>query len=148
MSNQSSPLTFEIDPEIFADLESFRQETGTRSASVIIRKALEDFDLNSVQSDQNPAKQMSVRLPLTLCDELRRASKSNGVSIGKIAREALIEFFENNDPSESGPILERKAKTDPLSRPKSTEAPTKASTKENKPVPVEQRTFHFSGLEL
>ena len=127
MPNQSSPLTFELDPEIFAKLETFRQETGTRTVSLIIRKALEDFDLNSVRPEQNPARQLSVRLPKHLRDELREASKSNGVSIGKIVREALIEFFKNNDASESGPILERKAETASVNPPESTGTPSKTS---------------------
>ncbi len=96
MQTKTSPLTFELESDVYAKLEQFRTETNTRSVSVIIRKALEDFDFDSVHPENNTARQMSVRLPKDLRDELKQASKSNGVSLGKIVREAILTFFENH----------------------------------------------------
>ncbi len=86
---KNSPVTFEIEQKLLSKLKQFQQQTKTNSLSEIIRYALNSFKFESFKNTITVNKQISIRLPKSLKDELSRFSTKKKVSIGELLRAAI-----------------------------------------------------------
>lgn len=100
MANKSTPLTINIDSETITAIEAFKERTQSESTSAIIRAAIERFDFDQLESPAKEAKQISLRIDPTVRDKLRSVAKAQGVSVGFILRECIINFVseDQTDP--------------------------------------------------
>lgn len=85
----SSPLTFDLGPDLQAKLEAYQSVLGRRSTSSIIRFAIKHFPFERFCNEEQPRKQISVRLPLELKEKLIHYSELKSVSVGELLRAAL-----------------------------------------------------------
>lgn len=88
-SQKNSPVTFEIEQQLLSKLKRFQQQTKTNSLSEIIRYALNSFKFESFKNTVTINKQISIRLPQSLKDELSKFSTKKKVSIGELLRAAI-----------------------------------------------------------
>lgn len=91
--NKTTPLTFEIDMDVFTALEEFKDRTNSKSTSAIIREAIERYDLEDVAAEFKESKQVSLRLEKETRDRLKLVAKSQGISVGFIIRECIMNFI-------------------------------------------------------
>ncbi len=73
------PLTSETEADLFARLQTFKERSGARSLGEIVRTALEEFDLGSVANTTVQSRNMSVRIPRELLDELRTTAEAKEI---------------------------------------------------------------------
>lgn len=92
MANKSTPLTINIDSETITAIEAFKERTQSASTSAIIRAAIERFDFDQLESPAKEAKQISLRIDPTVRDKLKSVAKAQGVSVGFILRECIMNF--------------------------------------------------------
>ena len=88
-SNTASPLTFDLQQDLYEKLVEVQRQVGARSLSEVVRYAVSVLD--SSKLDLNPAehRQISVRLSSELRTHLVLLSKKNKVSLGELLRAAL-----------------------------------------------------------
>jgi len=92
-SNQSAPLTFEMDAQTAHQLESFATENSLRSVSAAIRLILDTTDLENLALPQQEVRQFSVRVPPETRDRLSTLAKEKNASLGEIIRTAVSQFL-------------------------------------------------------
>lgn len=125
--SSSSPLTFELGPELSAKLELFEQKFGYRSASAVIRYALETFSFAAYSGGNHQQRQFSVRLPQGLKQELVKQAKHKKVSVGELLRAALEALPATPPPQLTLDKLDSTMATKKV-------APKKAAAKAEKPA--------------
>lgn len=96
MANKSTPLTFSIDEDTITAIEAFKDRTQSESTSAIIRAAIERFDFDQLDSPAKEAKQISLRIEPAVRDKLKSVAKAQGVSVGFILRECIMDFVSED----------------------------------------------------
>lgn len=96
MANKSTPLTINIDSETITAIEAFKERTQSESTSAIIRAAIERFDFDQLDTPAKEAKQISLRIDPTVRDKLKSVAKAQGVSVGFILRECIMNFVSED----------------------------------------------------
>lgn len=92
MTNKKKPITFNIDKDTISAIEAYKGRTHSVSTSAIIRAAIERFDFDHLDTPTNETKQVSLRLDSVVRDKLKAVAKSQGVSVGFILRECIMDF--------------------------------------------------------
>ena len=105
MPTKTTPLTFEVDLDLIEQLQAFKASSGSASVSVIVRKALEDFDFETLRRPEATTRQVSVRLPTDLRDQLKQVAKDKDIPIGQIVREALLALLHDDALPRERPIV-------------------------------------------
>lgn len=95
--NSTSPLTFELKKDLLDRLDQFKNKSGARSTSEVVRFALASFDFEHYQNVEEDQRQISVRLPDELKEVLLKKSKEWKISVGELLR-AAIEGLLINPP--------------------------------------------------
>lgn len=113
--NQSSPITFELDKGTLNAVYEFKKATGMRSVSEVVRVALDCFDLKAYVSPVEESKQVSIRLPIYLKNQVAGVARRKRVSIGELIRsslEALLgkPLHEINKPENTDIMAKKKVK--------------------------------------
>jgi len=85
----TTPLTFDLGADLQAKLQTYQRLIGARSTSSVIRYAIQQFSFSSYSSQDEPHRQLSVRLPDNLKEKLLHFSKQKSVSVGELLRAAL-----------------------------------------------------------
>ncbi|MCC5839826.1 MAG: hypothetical protein JJT96_06860 [Opitutales bacterium] len=101
-SSSGSPLAFEVDGAIYADLVSLESRLGLKSLSAVVAHALSQYDFSKVQAASSDNRQMSVRVTDELRKELLKHSRANKVSVAYLIRAALNAFVTN--PPDGGSL--------------------------------------------
>ncbi len=58
----SAPLTFDLPISLIAKIESHRRKYGLKTASEVVRLAIDNFDFEDCKPARDPHRQVSVRL--------------------------------------------------------------------------------------
>ena len=98
-SDQSAPLTFEMDAQTSHQLKSFATENSLRSMSAAIRLILDNTDLENLALPQKEVRQFSIRIPPETRDRLSTLAKEKNASLGEIIRTAVSQFFAESKNS-------------------------------------------------
>ncbi len=85
----SAPLTFDLPVSLIAKIETCRRNHGLKSASEVVRLALEGFDFETCDPVRDPHKQISVRVTTDQRSSLRRFSRQKDASVGELLRLAV-----------------------------------------------------------
>ncbi len=98
----TAPLTFDLPESLVKRIESCRDHNDLKSASEVVRLAIEQFDFAACKPDIDPHRQISVRIPTRDRTMLRRIARQKGVSVGELLRLALEEYSSAPAPSKRG----------------------------------------------
>src|SRR5882672_4590313 len=85
----AAPLTFDLPLSLISKIGSARRGHSLKSASDVVRLALEQFDLGAFNPMRDPHRQISVRIGIKQRAALKQAAKRNETSIGELVRAAL-----------------------------------------------------------
>lgn len=85
----SAPLTFDLPHSLIAKIETCRRGHGLKTASEVIRLALEEYDFESYAPLRDPHRQISVRISSRQRATLKRYSRTKRASVGELLRLAL-----------------------------------------------------------
>ena|SRR5690625_3537626 len=85
----SAPLTFDLSMGLLRKIEEYQRQAGIASKSEVIRGAIESYDYDNYAPQEEPHRQISVRLPAKQKRELSRIAKRHKVSLGELLRVAL-----------------------------------------------------------
>ena len=66
----SAPLTFDLPLSLIARIEACRRGHGFKTASEVVRHALEKFDFEDYHPSHDPHRQISVRIGARQGDEM------------------------------------------------------------------------------
>ena len=88
-SENTSPLTFDLQQDLLDNLKRVQKKVGARSLSELVRYAVSVFDSSNVDLKSTAHRQISVRLSSDLRRRLVRMSKQKKVSVGELLRAAL-----------------------------------------------------------
>ena len=85
----SAPLTFDLPITTITEVESHRRKYGLKTASEVVRLAIDKFDFEGCRPERDPHRQVSVRLGANQRAMLRRFAKKKDASVGELLRFAL-----------------------------------------------------------
>jgi Arc/MetJ-type ribon-helix-helix transcriptional regulator len=85
----SAPLTFDLPVSLIAKIEGHRKKYGLKTASEVVRLAIEKFDFEGCKPARDPHRQVSVRLGANQRTMLKRYAKKKNASVGELLRFAL-----------------------------------------------------------
>jgi Arc/MetJ-type ribon-helix-helix transcriptional regulator len=85
----SAPLTFDLPVSLIARIEGHRRKYGLKTASEVVRLAIDKFDFEGCRPARDPHRQVSVRLGPSQRSMLKRFAKKKDASVGELLRFAL-----------------------------------------------------------
>ncbi len=85
----SAPLTFDLPISLIAKIESSRKKYGLKTASEVVRLAIDEFDFEDCNPSRDPHRQVSVRLGASQRAMLKRYARKKDASVGELLRFAL-----------------------------------------------------------
>ena len=85
----SAPLTFDLPTSLITRIEAGRRRHGLKTASEVVRLAIEKFDFEGCKPARDPHRQISVRLGANQRAMLKRYAKKKNASVGELLRFAL-----------------------------------------------------------
>lgn len=85
----SAPLTFDLPTSLIEKIEICRKGHSLKTASEVVRLAIQQFDFAACQFDRDPHRQISVRVNPTQRALLKRCARQNDGSVGELIRLAL-----------------------------------------------------------
>ena len=88
----SAPLTFDLPLALIAKIKSIRNGHGLKTASDVVRLAMERFDFEKCQPVQVTHRQISVRITSDQRAMLKRYARKKDASVGELLRLALEEL--------------------------------------------------------
>ena len=88
-SKKSTPLSFDLQQDLFGKLKDIQRQTGARSISEVVRYAVSQIDASELKLSNASHRQISVRLSDKLRQRLVKLSKQQKVSLGELLRAAL-----------------------------------------------------------
>ena len=88
----SAPLTFDLPVSLVGKIESCRKRQALKTASEVVRLALDGFDFDACVIARDPHRQVSVRLDSAQRATLKRFSRRKDASVGELVRVALEKY--------------------------------------------------------
>lgn len=85
----SAPLTFDLPLALIAKIKTLRNGHGLKSASEVVRLAMDKFDFERCTPNSVPHRQISVRITTDQRAMLKRYAKKKDTSVGELLRLAL-----------------------------------------------------------
>jgi hypothetical protein len=85
----SAPLTFDLPLSLISKIESCRRGHSLKTASEVIRHAIDSYDFDGYKPAPDPHRQISVRISGKQRATLRRFAKVKHASVGELLRLAL-----------------------------------------------------------
>jgi Arc/MetJ-type ribon-helix-helix transcriptional regulator len=85
----SAPLTFDLPISLIAKIENHRRGYKLKTASEVVRLAIDEFDFEDCKPARDPHRQVSVRLGQHQRAMLKRYAKKKNASVGELLRFAL-----------------------------------------------------------
>jgi Arc/MetJ-type ribon-helix-helix transcriptional regulator len=74
---------------LIARIESHRKKYGLKTASEVVRFAIDNFDFEGCKPERDPHRQVSVRLGSDQRSMLKRFARKKNASVGELLRFAL-----------------------------------------------------------
>lgn len=87
--NISAPLTCDLPLVLIAKIKAARKSRGLKTASEVVRLAIEQFDFEACTPERVQHRQISVRVAAPQRGMLKRYARSKGTSVGELLRLAL-----------------------------------------------------------
>ena len=103
----SAPLTFDLPVSLVGKIEGCRKRQSLKTASEVVRLALDEFDFDACEIARDPHRQVSVRLDAAQRTILKRFSRRKNASVGELVRVAL-EAFTSKQPKAAAKKKPRK----------------------------------------
>ncbi|RFC42742.1 MAG: hypothetical protein DUW69_002351 [Verrucomicrobia bacterium] len=88
----SAPLTFDLPLGLIAKIKAARKSQGLKTASEVVRLAIEQFDFEACAPSREPHRQISVRVTTPQRAMLQRCARSKATSVGDLLRLALADL--------------------------------------------------------
>lgn len=88
-AKSASPLAFDLPLSLVDKIAAIRKGRNLKSASEVVRLALDEFDLDRCEPGHEPQRQISVRISAQQRATLHRFAKSKDSSVGELIRLAL-----------------------------------------------------------
>jgi len=85
----SAPLTFDLPLSLITRIEAIRRGRALKSASEVVRLAIELCDFDDCELDHDPRRQISVRITARQRATLKRYARKKRASVGELLRQAL-----------------------------------------------------------
>ena len=85
----STPLTFDLPVSLIAKIGTCRRGHGLKTASEVVRLAIDAFDFEGCMPVRDPHRQISVRVPGDQRAMLKRYARAKDASVGELLRFAL-----------------------------------------------------------
>jgi len=85
----SAPLTFDLPVSLISKIEGQRRKLGLKTASEVVRLAIEKYDFEGCEPARDPHRQVSVRLSSVQRARLKRYARQKDASVGELLRFAL-----------------------------------------------------------
>ncbi len=85
----SAPLTFDLPLSLISKIHSRRKTLGLKTASEVVRLAMERFDFERCTPPSEPHRQISVRMTAKQRAMLKRHAKKKDTSVGELLRLAI-----------------------------------------------------------
>ena len=91
-SRASAPLTFDLPLSLITKIETCRRGRGLKTASEVIRLALDNYDFEGYRPAHDPHRQISVRISTRQRAALKRHARTKRASVGELLRLAIEEL--------------------------------------------------------
>lgn len=91
-NNASAPLTFDLPVSLISKIETCRRGHALKTASEVIRLAIDAYDFDGYKPSRDPHRQISVRISGRQRATLKRYARSKRASVGELLRLALEEL--------------------------------------------------------
>ena len=88
-SKSSAPLTFDLPRSLTDKMQAIRKGRSLKTASEVVRLAIEQFDFDACDPDHEAHQQISVRISGPQRAMLKRYAKGKNSSVGELIRLAL-----------------------------------------------------------
>lgn len=85
----SAPLTFDLPIDLISKIGSSKKAYRLKSASEVVRLALDKTDLNKLNITTPAHRQISVRISATQRATLKSVAKKKNTSVGELIRFAI-----------------------------------------------------------
>ena len=85
----SAPLTFDLPESLITRIETCRRGHGFKTASEVVRTAIESYAFESCEPSRDPHRQISVRISGDQRTKLKRFARQKDASVGELLRLAL-----------------------------------------------------------
>src|SRR5579883_1189046 len=85
----SAPLTFDLPVSLIDKIESCRRGHSLKTASEVIRLAIDEYDFDGYKPTPDPHRQISVRISGRQRATLKRFARAKHASVGELLRLAL-----------------------------------------------------------
>ena len=85
----SAPLTFDLPLSLIDKIESCRKGHALKTASEVIRLAIDEYDFDGYKPHPDPHRQISVRISGQQRTLLKRFARTKKASVGELLRLAL-----------------------------------------------------------
>ena len=85
----SAPLTFDLPLSLITRIESIRRGRTLKSASEVVRLAIDQCDFDDCEPEHDPRRQISVRITPKQRATLKRHARKKRASVGELLRLAL-----------------------------------------------------------
>jgi Arc/MetJ-type ribon-helix-helix transcriptional regulator len=89
VSPASAPLTFDLPLSLIAKIESARKGHSLKTASEVIRLAIDAYDFDGYKPTLDPHRQISVRISAKQRATLKKFARVKRASVGELLRLAL-----------------------------------------------------------
>lgn len=90
-----APLTFDLPVSSIAKLGAIKKKLSLRSASAVVRLAIESYNFDAFESNNEKHRQISVRLPDQMKTKLSKFAAKKNASAGALLRAAIGELNPN-----------------------------------------------------
>jgi Arc/MetJ-type ribon-helix-helix transcriptional regulator len=88
-SKGSAPLTFDLPGTLIEKIHALRKGRTLKTASEVVRLAIEQFDFGACKPEREDRQQISVRVTNAQRAMLKRYAKGKDSSVGELIRLAL-----------------------------------------------------------
>jgi Arc/MetJ-type ribon-helix-helix transcriptional regulator len=88
-SKGSAPLTFDLPGSLIEKIQALRKGRALKTASEVVRLAIEQFDFSACAPEREDRQQISVRVTNSQRAMLKRYAKGKDSSVGELIRLAL-----------------------------------------------------------
>lgn len=92
ITTPSAPLTFDLPVSLISKIEACRRGHALKTASEVIRMAIDAYDFDGYKPARDPHRQISVRISGRQRATLKRYARTKRASVGELLRLALEEL--------------------------------------------------------
>lgn len=107
-SPASAPLTFDLPLSLLSKIEACRRGRSLKTASEVIRLAIDAYDFEQYKPARDPHRQISVRISGRQRATLKKFARTKRASVGELLRLALEDLPARGANGANGAVKKRK----------------------------------------